>query len=257
MSILFHDIIFGPIKSRRLGHSLGINLLASDSKICTFNCIYCECGWNPNTLPTIKFNDKNLVISELEKKLKFIKANNIEIDVLTFAGNGEPTLHPYFYEIVNNVITLRNKYFPNIKIAVLSNATMLHNKKVLDALTLVDLPILKLDSVIEKTFRLINNPPSKFNFQNYISDLLKFKGKIIVQTMFLKGIINNINFDNTTDTEVDKWLEFVKLLEPINVMIYSIDREPPAKKLIKISVSELKLIADKIKKNNINVLTAF
>ncbi len=257
MSILFHDIIFGPVCSRRLGYSLGINLLATNSKICSFNCIYCECGWNPENIILSKFNSRKDVFFELESRLKEIKKNNEPIDVITFAGNGEPTLHPEFYKIIDDVILLRNKYFPDKKIAVLSNATMLGKTKILEALKKIDLPILKLDSAIEKTFRIINNPPHKFDFKKYISNLNNFKNNIIVQTMFLRGEINGQKFDNTTEYELNEWLKIVKPLNPVNVMIYSIDREPPAKNLVKVLPDELNLIANKLKANNINVQTAF
>jgi len=257
MSILFHDIIFGPVRSRRLGYSLGINLLPTNSKICSFNCIYCECGWTPVNTPLSKFNSRKDVFSELEIRLIEIKNNNEPLDVITFAGNGEPTLHPEFSEIVDDVILLRNKYFPEKKIAVLSNATKLGNAKILESLRKIDLPILKLDSAIESTFRIINNPPSKFDFNKYINNLSNFKDKIIVQTMFLRGEINGQKFDNTTEIELNEWLKIVKPLNPVNVMIYSIDREPPAKNLVKILPDELKLIAGKLKAHNLNVMTAF
>lgn len=257
MSILFHDIIFGPVHSRRLGYSLGVNLLATNSKICSFNCIYCECGWNPENTSLSKFNSRKNVFSELENRLIEIKKNNEPIDVITFAGNGEPTLHPEFSDIVDDVIFLKNKYIPNKKIAVLSNATMLGKKEIIEILKKVDYPILKLDSAIEKTFRLINNPPLKFDFHKYISNLSNFKDKIIVQTMFLRGEIGGVKFDNSTENELNEWIKVVKSLNPLNVMIYSIDREPPVKNLIKISNDELKAIAEKIKKENINVMVAF
>ena len=257
MPILFHDIIFGPIKSRRLGFSLGINLLPTNSKICSLNCIYCECGWNPEKSLSTDFNKKEDVFKALESRLIEIKENNEPLDVLTFAGNGEPTLHPQFSEIIDDVIILRNKYFPNKKIAVLSNATTLGNKRVLGALKKIDLPILKLDSAIESTFRLINKPSNSFNFQDYINNLMNFKNNIIVQTMFLRGEIDGLSIDNTTENELSKWIEIVKQLNPVNVMIYSLDRKPPAKKLIKIEPEELKNIAEKLITQNIPVQLAF
>jgi wyosine [tRNA(Phe)-imidazoG37] synthetase (radical SAM superfamily) len=257
MSILFHDIIFGPIKSRRLGYSLGINLLPIDSKICTFNCIYCECGWNPDKILSTGFNKREDIYIALENRLIEIKENNEPIDILTFAGNGEPTLHPKFPDIIDDVISLRNKYFPEKKIAVLSNATTLGNINITEALKKIDLPILKLDSAIENTFRLINKPSDSFNFNEYINNLGNFKNNIIVQTMFLRGEINGHIVDNTTENELNKWIEVVKKLNPINVMIYSIDREPPAKKLIKIQPEELKKIAEILKTNYIPVQMAF
>jgi wyosine [tRNA(Phe)-imidazoG37] synthetase (radical SAM superfamily) len=208
-------------------------------------------------METTGFNKREDVYNALENRLIEIKKNNEQLDVLTFAGNGEPTLHPKFSEIIDDVILLRNKYFPNKKIAVLSNATTLGNIKITKALKKIDLPILKLDSAIESTFRLINKPADTFNFLEYIDNLKSFKNKIIVQTMFLRGEINGENVDNTTEIELNKWIEIVKELNPVNVMIYSIDREPPSKKLIKIQAEELKLIAEKIKTHNIPVQMAF
>lgn len=253
MSILFHDVIFGPVHSRRLGFSLGINLLPIDSKICSFNCIYCECGWNPEGNSNSVFSDRNVIFSELEDRLKEIKSNNEPLDVLTFAGNGEPTLHPEFLEIVEDVISLRDKYFPYIKIAVLSNSTTLSNANVVKALKKIDLPILKLDSVIENTFRTINNPSKTFNFNDYISNLKKFNHKLIIQTMFLRGEINNSVIDNTTNYEVDELIKVLKEIKPESVMIYSLDRKAPAKNLIKISSEELREIAKKMKDNYLSV----
>jgi len=257
MSILFHNIVFGPVRSRRLGFSLGINLLPVNSKICSFNCIYCECGWTPENLPLSGFNSRNNVFQFIESRLKEIKTFNEPLDVITFAGNGEPTLHPQFSEILKDVILLRNKYVPEKKIAVLSNATTLGNPKIVEALKKIDLPILKLDSAIESTFRIMNNPPATFNFKNYILNLSNFKNRIILQTMFLRREINGQKFDNTTDSELKAWLTVVKNLNPKNVMIYTIDREPPSKNLIKISPDELNKIAQKIKLNNIPVQTSY
>jgi wyosine [tRNA(Phe)-imidazoG37] synthetase (radical SAM superfamily) len=253
MPVLFHETIFGPVHSRRLGYSLGINLLPTDSKICSFNCIYCECGWNPEIVQKSTFANRNIVFSELEERLKEIKLNKEPLDVLTFAGNGEPTLHPEFLEIVEDVISLRDKYFPYIKIAVLSNSTMLSNSNVVMALKKIDLPILKLDSVVEKTFRIINNPPVAFNFNDYITNLKKFNHRLIVQTMFLRGEINGSVIDNTTNHEIDELIKIFKEIKPESVMIYSLDRQTPAKNLIKISSDKLTQIANKIKDNFIQV----
>ena len=253
MPILFHDVIFGPVHSRRLGYSLGINLLPIDSKYCSFNCIYCECGWNLEGNNHVVFTDRNVIFSELEERLKEIKSNNEPLDVITFAGNGEPTLHPEFLEIVEDVISLRDTYFPYIKIAVLTNSTRLSNTNVVKALKKIDLPILKLDSVIESTFRKINNPPATFNFNEYIINLKKFNHRLIIQTMFLRGEINGSVIDNTTNIEVNELINVLKEIKPESVMIYSLDRQTPAKNLIKISSEELKQIAKKMKENYLPV----
>jgi len=185
-TFLFDEIIFGPVKSRRLGVSLGINLLPNNSKFCNFNCIYCECGWTPGfSGEKIKFHPANLVNNKLKEKLKIFKNNNKNIDVITFAGNGEPTLHPEFSLIIDSTIQLRNYYFPNAKIAVLSNATTIHKKQIFDALMKIDDNILKLDSAFENTIKLLNNPQGNFNLNNLINNLKKFNGKFILQTMFV------------------------------------------------------------------------
>lgn len=256
MSILFHNTIFGPVHSRRLGYSLGINLLPVNSKICSFNCIYCECGWNPEGIIKDEFSKKDDVIKELESRLIEIKKNNEPLDVLTFAGNGEPTLHYEFLEIVNEVILLRNKYFPEIKIALLSNSTTLSKKEVLQAIAKIDLPILKLDSGVEKTFRLINKPSSTYNFQNHISNLKNLNIHPIIQIMFLRGEINGEKVDNTTANELNELLNIIKEIKPQSVMIYSLDRQPPTDKLIKIGHDELEQIANIFKENNIKVQVA-
>ena len=256
MSILFHELIFGPVNSRRLGYSLGINLLPVNSKNCTFNCVYCECGWNPEANFDAVLGKHETIIRELESRLIEIKENNEQIDVFTFAGNGEPTLHPKFLEIVTDVVSLRDKYFPGKKIAVLSNSTMLWNPRVTMALKKVDMPILKLDSAVEATFWVLNNPGSGFNYDKHILNLKKFKHNHYIQTMFLRGVVNNIKVDNTTRTELDELIKLLIELNPKKVMIYSLDRQPPAENLEKISLVELERIALIMKENNLEVQIA-
>ncbi len=253
MSILFHETVFGPVHSRRLGYSLGINLLPVDSKICSFNCVYCECGWNPEANFDAVISKHETVVKDLERRLTEIKQNNEPLDVLTFAGNGEPTMHPKFLEIVDDVVALRNQYCPGIKIAVLSNSTMLWNPRVTIALKKIDMPILKLDSAIESTFWVLNNPHSAFKFEKHIANIKKFKYNHIIQTMFLRGVVNNVIIDNTTKTEVDELIKILKELNPEKVMIYSLDRQPPARNLIKIDAEELESIALKMRENDLNV----
>ena len=256
MSILFHDLIFGPVSSRRLGYSLGINLLPINTKTCTLNCVYCECGWNPEGNFDSVLGKHETIIRELENRLVEIKEKNEPLDVLTFAGNGEPTMHPKFLEIVTDVATLRDRYFPGKKIAVLSNSTMLWNPRVKMALKKVDMPILKLDSAVEDTFWVLNNPPSGFNFEKHIQNIKKFNHSHIIQTMFLRGVVNNIKVDNTSKREIEELIKLLLELKPEKVMIYSLDREPPEKDLHKIGHEELKLIADKMEENNLKVQIA-
>ena len=252
-TFLFDDIIFGPVNSRRLGKSLGINLLPTTCKYCNFNCIYCECGWT-NNKTSIKFHPVDLVINELEKALIKFSNENEPLDVITYAGNGEPTLHPKFSEIIEKTILLRDTYCPKVKIAVLTNATMLHKESVFNSLMNIDLPILKLDSGIESTIININQPTGKFNIAELTKNLKKFNGNFYIQTMFLKGEFNGKIIDNTTVPELEAWLKLINEIKPKQVMIYSIARNTPAENLYKVSVEELSVIAKKVKHLGIEVL---
>lgn len=252
-TFLFDDIIFGPVNSRRLGKSLGINLLPTTSKYCNFNCIYCECGWTKNP-GKIEFHSVETVISELEKVLAKYSLTDDGLDVITYAGNGEPTLHPKFNEIIDKTIELRNKYCPNVKIAVLSNATMLHKESVFKSLLKIDLPILKLDSGIESTIININQPTGSFSISKLVENLKRFEGNFHLQTMFLKGEFNGDIIDNTTESEIDAWIKIIDETKPKQVMIYSIARNTPADNLKPVSVEELSIIAKKVKNLGFEVL---
>ncbi|MBN2597024.1 radical SAM protein [Labilibaculum sp.] len=246
-TFLFDKIIFGPVKSRRLGVSLGINLLPNDCKLCSFNCIYCECGWNPDQYEQkINFHPKNQVKESLFEKLTQMKANNEDLDVITFAGNGEPTLHPEFGEIINYTIEVRNQVFPQARIAVLSNSSMIHKKSVFDALNKVDDNILKLDGGTEETIINLDQPVGKFNLNNLVELLSKFDGNLIIQTLFIRGEYGGKVIDNTTREEIDAWLTHLQKIQPKEVMIYTISRDTPSDNLEKISMKELKQIAQKV-----------
>ena len=253
-TILFREIVFGPVHSRRLGVSLGVNLLPDDGKVCSFDCIYCECGYNAdkrgkNGLPT-----REAVYNALDDKLKLMVEKGEKPDVITFAGNGEPTLHPQFEEIIEDTINLRNRYFPEAKVSVLSNACHIGKESVFRALNREDNNILKLDSVFLDTIKLINEPNQpKFSVDKLVDNLKRFNGNLIIQTLFLRGEHKGKRIDNTTDKEVDAWLETVKLINPKQVMIYSIDRETPEKNLVKLSKEELEKIALKIRQAGLNV----
>ena len=242
--MLFDTVIIGPIHSRRLGRSLGVNLLHQTAKICSFNCIYCECGWNFRAESHQPKRDE--VRSALEAKMIELTNANQGIDVITFAGNGEPTTHPEFPEIINDTIALRDKYFPEAKVSVLSIATMVWKPEVRDALLKVDNNIQKLDSAFDETVQIINQPCGKYSVDKVVENLSLFKGKVIVQTMFLRGEYNGKKIDNTTDKEVCAWLEALKKIKPSEVMLYSLDRVPPVDTLIKVEYDELKIIADKV-----------
>ncbi len=244
MTVLFNEIIFGPVRSRRLGISLGVNLLPSFSKICNFDCIYCECGWNDDNRGSSRFNSREEVIEALEGRLVKMGEQGELPDVITFAGNGEPTLNPHFEDIIGDTITLRNKYAPLAKVSVLSNATMLGRESVVRALKQVDNNILKLDSAIDSTARLMNNPASSgYTTRGVIEQMKQFEGNLIVQTMFLRGTIDGQPIDNTTPEEVAAWVAAIREIAPKQVMLYSIDRDTPCHTISKVEREELIQIA--------------
>lgn len=251
MAILFNDVVFGPIQSRRFGISLGINLLPLKNKICNFNCIYCECGWTDLKKVKDKFFSIEKIIEAIEKRFEELARDQTEIDCITFAGNGEPTMHPDFPEIVDYVIFLRDKYFPEKKIVVLSNSALLGNWKVFEALQKVDLRVMKLDAGTDELFLKINKPLSSKKISWYIEKLKEFQGELIIQTIFLKGYCQGEYIDNTKDKEVIAWLNAIKEINPQSVMIYTIDRETPEDGLEKISENDLNLIAQKVKASGI------
>ncbi|MCX6285616.1 MAG: radical SAM protein [Bacteroidetes bacterium] len=254
MPFLFHDVIFGPVRSRRLGLSLGINLLPLYSKLCSFNCIYCECGWTPSRArEDMELPSREEVASFLEQKLMELVKEDYLPDAITYAGNGEPTLHPEFSGIVDDTISLRNRYSPRSKVTVLSNSSRIHDPAVFEALLKLDNNILKLDAGTEETFRILNNPVESFDFKQMISGLVKFNGRLIIQTMFLRGYFNDKILDNTTDHEVAEWIEHLKKIRPKTVMIYPIARATPVKDLEKISRKELESIALRVQREGLEV----
>ncbi|MCF2709755.1 radical SAM protein [Bacteroides pyogenes] len=257
MAIIFPSPVFGPVHSRRLGTSLGINLLPEDGKVCSFDCIYCECGWNAEHRPHRPLPAREEVREALEAKLKEMQADGTAPDVLTFAGNGEPTLHPHFPEIIEDTIALRNRYFPEAKVSVLSNATFIDRPAVFEALNKVDNNILKLDTVDEEYIRLLDVPNGKYSVRAVIERMKAFRGNCIVQTMFLKGNHKGRDMNNTSDGFVLPWLEAVKEIRPREVMIYTIDRETPDHDLQKASREELDRIAALVKEAGIPVMASY
>jgi wyosine [tRNA(Phe)-imidazoG37] synthetase (radical SAM superfamily) len=253
---LFDQIIFGPINSRRLGLSLGVNLLPIDAKICSFNCIYCECGFN-TTMQESPIPNREQVRETLEAKLKEMFVEHQTPDVITFAGNGEPTLHAEFEGIIDDTIALRNTYCPTAKVSVLSNSTRIHKPHIFNALKKVDNNILKFDSAIDRTMQLMDQPVGKLlTVAWFIEQLTKFNGQLIIQTMFLRGEVNGEKIDNTTDVEVEAWLNALEQIRPQQVMMYSLDREAPTKTLQKVSVQELNKIAELARKRGFEVSVA-
>lgn len=247
-TVLFHNTIFGPIHSRRLGSSLGINLMPNDGKICSFDCLYCEAGYNAQGPGTSGLPSRQLVAEQLETKLAAMKEAGQQLDVITFSGNGEPTLHPDFDDIIDDTIALRNKYFPAVKISVLSNATRIGKESVAEALRKVDNNILKLDSAVASTVELLDRPTGPYNVDKIIEQIASFDGKAIVQTMLTRGEHDGKAVDNTTEAEVDALIEAYKRIRPREVMIYTIDRRTPEQSLQHISRTELDAIADRIRK---------
>ncbi len=247
MTALFEDVIFGPVRSRRLGLSLGVNLLPMHAKLCSFDCIYCECGWNDERRGEMRFNTREEVRSRLEEVLKKMVGEQTPPDVITFAGNGEPTLHPDFEQIIDDTIALRDALCPSAKISVLSNATQLHREEVCRALRRIDNNILKLDSAFDHTAQRINKPRSAtYSVAKTVEQLKQFSGQMILQTMFLRGEYNGERIDNTTPEEVEAWLRLVAEIQPRQVMIYSLDRDTPCQTLEKVSKEDLQQIADQV-----------
>jgi len=233
----FADIVFGPIHSRRLGSSLGVNLLPREGKLCNFDCIYCECGWNRDG----RGGDRSLpnaddVEAALESKLKECKADGTPIDSITFSGNGEPTINPDFPEIIKRVIALRDRLFPEAKVSVLSNATMIGREDIRDALEMVDMPILKLDGPDKEAVCAMNRPCGEWDMEATLEALKEFNGNFILQTMFLRGAC----FDFSEGDNLARWMDIVRMLRPREIMIYTLDREAPMDGLRKYTPEQMK-----------------
>ena len=246
MTALYNNIIFGPVQSRRLGLSLGVNLLPIESKLCSFDCIYCECGWNGDHIGPRRFNKREDVREMLAATLNRMSDEGRLPDVITFAGNGEPTMHPDFEQIIDDAIALRDALCPSAKVSVLSNATQLHREDVCRALRRVDNNILKLDSAFDTTARLMNNPAANYSVAATVERMKHFSGEFILQTMFLRGEYQGQRVDNTTPEEVEAWLRLVEECAPRQVMVYSLDRDTPCKTLEKVAREELMQIAERV-----------
>ena len=251
--MLFNSIVYGPIRSRRLGVSLGVNLMPTTAKLCTFDCVYCECGWNqPVMHPTLPTRDE--VREALRTQLSTLQS---QLDVITFSGNGEPTLHPDFLGIIEDTCALRDEYCPKAKVSVLSNSTQLGRKDVVEALRLCDNRILKLDSAIDTTMRLVDKPVNaRLTVKQVVEWLKAFNGDFTLQTCFLRGVYEGQVIDNTTDEELKAWYEVVDKLHPKQVMIYVIDRETPLKTLEKIPAEKMEAIAAPLRKKGIDIVVS-
>jgi len=256
-TIIFPAPIFGPVHSRRLGVSLGINLMPADGKVCTFDCVYCECGFNADFRPRQRRPTREEVREALEARLQDMQANGPAPDVLTFAGNGEPTAHPRFAGIIDDTLALRDRYFPKAKVSVLSNSTMLFRPEVVEALKRIDNNILKLDTVDPEYIRRVDRPTGAYDVNEIISQMKAFKGQLIIQTMFMKGTHDGLSVDNTTDRYVLPWLDAVRDIAPRQVMIYTIDRETPDRNLEKATPEELDRIAALVREAGMEVSVSY
>lgn len=246
--VLFHETIFGPIHSRRLGSSLGVNLSPRDGKVCSFDCLYCEAGFNAQGPGTTGLPTRCEVADLLEAKLKAMTLTGQPLDVITFSGNGEPTLHPEFEAIIDDTIRLRDTYFPKVKISVLSNSTRLADKGVERALRRVDNNILKLDSALAETVERLDRPTgTSYKLPDVIERIASFGEQCIVQTMILRGEHEGRKIDNSTPEEIEALIEAYRKIRPGSVMLYSIDRKTPAEHLEKVPTAELETIATLIR----------
>ena len=252
-TFLFDDVIFGPVHSRRMGVSLGINLVPVNRKVCTFNCIYCECGWtNKRHLPSDGFPSRELIADSLKNKLSGLSAEGNNPDSLTYAGNGEPTLHPEFHGIITDTIRIRDQYSPESQVVVLSNGSLAHQPKVKESLEMVDRNILKLDTGIEQTYQLLNQPPPGIKLEKIIGNLKLFKKNLILQTLFIRGTYDGKVVDNTTTEEISTLLELYWDISPEEVQVYTIARDTPVNSLYKVSLSDLEDIAARIEELGIH-----
>lgn len=257
-TVIYPSPIFGPIKSRRLGVSLGINLLPGDGKVCTFDCIYCECGLNAQHRPQSKLPTRQQVTEALEQKLRQMQSEGIAPDVLTFAGNGEPTAHPHFAQIIDDTLALRDRYFPKAKVSVLTNGTRIGRDDVFEALKRVDNNIVKLDTVDMDYITRVDRPVGRYDLEGIVARMKDFEGRCVVQTLFMCGTDDDgVSVDNTTPEYVNPWLEAVTHIAPREVMIYTIDRETPIQGLQKASPATLDKIVEQLEERGIKASASY
>lgn len=231
-------VLYGPIHSRRLGTSLGINLMPCGYKLCSFNCVYCHYGSTDilsldmhNHLNALPHTDS--VLGEIEHAMK----SSLKFGYLTFSGNGEPTLHPQFHEIVTGVVALRNRYRPAVRIALLSNASGITREEVRMSVAKIDLPVFKLDTGSEKKFEQINRPAERVNFEEIVDVLTNVK-EIYLQTVFMLG-----NPSNVSAQDLNSYFEKVVSIKPVEVQVYSLDRPVPNENIKRVLPTQLEKIA--------------
>lgn len=246
-TIIYPAPIFGPVTSRRLGRSLGVNLLPADGKVCSFDCVYCECGLNVERRPREDMPTRPRIASALRERLLCMKTAGEQLDAITFSGNGEPTSHPDFEGIVDDVIALRGEFFPAAKVCLLTNSTHLGKDSVFRAVQKIDKACLKLDTVNPDYIRLVDRPQTRYDLAKLIERMKQLSGRCVIQTMFMKGTVDGVSVDNTGDEYVLPWLETVREIAPSAVDIYTISRETPLKTLQKASTEELDRIVQLVR----------
>ena len=247
--MLREQTVFGPIRSRRLGNSLGINLLPVNGKICNFDCIYCECGWNADGHGDTTIPSAAQVRNALKDKLMALMLEGTPIDSITFSGDGEPTLNPEFPQIIDDTLLLRDAYFPAAKVSVLSNATRVHIESIFNALCKVDNPIMKIDAPTDELAALINHPAPGYSVHRTVEALKRFRGDFILQTMFLKSS----GFDSASPQVLLPWMDIVRELRPRLIQVYSIDRPTPAADLQKYSTEQMKALVEPLLSEGFNI----
>ena len=248
-AMLWEETVFGPIHSRRLGSSLGINLLPVNGKICSFDCIYCECGWNRDGKDDKRLPSAAEVRSALQDKLSALMLEGVRIDSITFSGDGEPTLNPEFPRIIEDTLRLRDVFYPDAKVSVLSNATRVHVPEVFEALRKVDNPIMKIDAPTDELVRLIDNPAPGYSLARTIEALRRFEGDFVLQTMFLRSP----DFDSSSPEVLDGWKAIVRDLRPRKIMVYTIDRPTPMQGLEKFSVELMRSLVSDLIEEGFNI----
>ena len=257
-TVIYPSPIFGPIRSRRLGVSLGINLLPGDGKVCTFDCLYCECGFNAERRPKQKLPTRDEVARALEQKLMQMQAEGMAPDVLTFAGNGEPTAHPDFAGVIDDTLALRDRYFPHARVSVLTNGTRIDRPEVFEALKRVDNNIVKLDTVDVDYIARVDRPVGRYDLPKLLECMRAFEGRCVIQTMFMKGVDGEgVSVDNTTPQYVEPWLDAVERIAPREVMIYTIDRETPSHGLLKATPEELDRIVAQLQTRGLKASASY
>lgn len=246
----FDSTVFGPVHSRRLGRSLGINLLPRHGKLCNFDCIYCECGWNGDGRSKEPLPSADEVAAALETRLRELKQSGGTVDSITFSGNGEPTLHPQFAQIVDMTVALAGKYFSDAVVSVLSNGTTLHRDEIVEALKKTSNPILKLDAPFDSLVSIVNRPQGGYHVDEVVENMKKFDGAFILQTMML----GSPEFDFRTDgNALSAWKDIVRKLRPRVVMVYSLDRPAPQQGLEKLSRAQMQEMLSDLMDEGINI----